>query len=175
MSFSIFAAGTRGRGRRVFNYSKDNCLDSGDFDSPAVLSMIPSSPTAAGVIENMVGSPDSHIDGAVRAGISRIAEMQFVHMIVTGVTLLAMNARGGIITVSCRESNMFWVDTSSYAAYHISRSNPGRGFLREILPGLKSTDLNNFGVLGQIAIVISQYDSALPNSVRPHLNIQISH
>lgn len=179
MSFNIFVSGAtghqRGGGRGHFNYIKDNCLDQSDFDPPALLAWIPSSPDAAGVAEKIVGSPDSHLDNATRMGMSRIAEMEFTHLVATGVDLLAMHG-GGQISLYCLQKKLLWADSNSFVTFYLSgSSNPGRDFIRAIGPGLVKTELNNFGVLAQIAIALSKYDSALPDSASPFLNISIDH
>lgn len=180
MSFNIFVSGVtgnkKGGGRGHFHYSKDNCLDQSDFDPPALLSIIPSSPNAAGVAEKIVGSPESHLGAATVSGMSKIAEMQFAHLVRTSVDLLAMHGSGGKISVYCLQEKLLWADSNSFVTFNIDNSNnPGRDFLKTIGPGLVKTELNNFGVLAQIAIVLSKYDSALPSSASPFLNISLSH
>lgn len=180
MGFNIFVAGVTGEkkdgGRGHFHYSKDNCLDQGDFDPPALLSLIPSSPDAAGVAEKIVGSPESHLGDATVKGMAKIAEMQFAHLVRTGVDLLAMHGSGGKISVYCVQQKWYWADSNSFVEFKIDgSSNPGRDFLKKISPGLVKTELNNFGVLAQIAIALSKYDSALPSSASPFLNISLSH
>lgn len=181
MGFNIFASGVtgnkKGGGRGHFHYKKDDCLDQDDFDPPAILSWLPSSPDAAGVAEKIVGSPESHIDSVTRAGMTRIAEMEMTHLVATGVDLLAMHGgSGGKISVYCLQKKWYWADTNSFVVFHFDgSSNPGRDFLRTIGPGLKKTELNNFGVLAQLAIVLSKYDSALPGSSEPFLNISLDH
>jgi hypothetical protein len=180
MSFNIFAAGatgpTKGGGRGHFHYSKDDCLDQGDFDPPALLSMIPSSPDASGVAEKIAGSPESHLGAATVAGMAKIAELEFAHLVRTSVDLLAMHGSGGKITLYCLQTHWYWADTNSFVEFNFSgSSNPGRDFLKKIGPGLVKTELNNFGVLAQIAICLSKYDSALPNNSSPFLNISLDH
>lgn len=181
MSFNIFASGAtgakKGGGRGHFHYSKDNCLDQGDFDPPALLAMIPSSPDASGVAEKIVGSPESHLGAATVAGMAKIAEMEFAHLIRTSVDLLAMHGgSGGKISVYCLQKKWYWADTNSFVEFNFDTSNnPGRDFLKTIAPGLVKTELNNFGVLAQIAICLSKYDTALPNNSFPFLNISIDH
>ena len=180
MGFNIFASGAtgtqKGGGRGHFNYQKKNCLDQGDFDPPKLLTMIPSSPNAAGGAEKIVGPPRSHLGSATVKGMSKIAEMQFAHLVRTGVDLLAMHGSGGKINVYCLQKKWYWADSNSFVSFQLSGSgNPGRDFLKAIGPGLVATELNNFGVLAQIAIVLSKYDTALPNNSSPFLNISIDH
>ena len=54
MSFDIYVSGlagglSGGGGRKPFRYSKDNCSDQGDFETPALLALIPSAPTAKAI------------------------------------------------------------------------------------------------------------------------------
>lgn len=175
MGFRIWAYGVRGKNRKPFHYMKDNCLDQGDFEPPKLLSMLPDSPDAAGVAKKIVGTPESHIGGAEVKGVMKIAELVFAHHVMQGVQFLAMHGQGGSISVYCYQKKWYWADANSFVNYHIFGSNPGKEFLRTISPGLKKTELNNFGVLGQIAIVLSEYDRKLPKSSRAHLRMEIRH
>jgi hypothetical protein len=138
--------------------------------------MIPSSPDASGVAEKIVGSPESHLGAATVAGMAKIAELEFAHLIMTSVDLLAIHGSGGKISLYCLQKKWYWADANSFVSFEIDKSNnPGRDFLKAIGPGLVKTELNNFGVLAQIAICLSKYDSALPNNSSPFLNISIDH
>ena len=137
--------------------------------------MLPPSPTAAGVAEKIVGSPESHLDSATSAGLFKLAEMEFAHLVRTGVDILAMHGNRGQISVYCLKEKWYWADENSFVTYHFGGGDPGRDFLKKIAPGLVKTGLNNFGVLAQISIVLSKYESALPDSAEPFLNISISH
>ncbi|HUF02743.1 MAG TPA: hypothetical protein VMM38_01060 [Aridibacter sp.] len=182
MGFDMFAWGFRGyksvskAAREPFHYSKKNCLSQGDFEPPALLSMVPDSPNAAGVAKKIVGTPESHVGGATVKGMMKIAEMEFAHLVSTGVTLLAMNGSGGNISVYCFQKKWYWADANNFETFYYSTSvNPGKDFLKTISPGLVKTELNDFGVLGQIAIVLSEYNRKLPNGVAPILRMEISH
>lgn len=179
MSFSIFAVGVTGNkegGRGQFNYSKDNCLDRDDFDPPALLSIIPSSPDAAGVTEKIIGSPDSRSDDLMTAAVSKIAEIELAHLLRNAVDMLAINANGGKISVYSYLEKWYWADSNNFDTFHINgSSNPGRDFLKKISPGLVKTELNNFGVLYQLAIAVSKYDSALSSNSEAFLNISLRH
>ena len=181
MSFRIWAVGLRGKtsggeARKLFHYIKDNCLDQGDFDPPKILSMIPDSPTAGGVAKKVIGTPESHLGDATKKGMFKIAEMVFAHQVVNGINFLALNGGGGSVSVYCHQKKWYWADTNSFTDYRISTAgNPGKEFLRKIGPGLKKTELNNFGVLAQISICLSKYDSALPGRAEPNLRIELRH
>ena len=175
MGFEVWASGSRGSGKKLFHYSKKNCLDQGDFEPPKLLTMLPSSPNAAGVAEKIVGSPESHIGGATVAGMFKIAEMEMAHLLASSVDMLAISGRNGKINLYCLESKWYWADSNSFISFSLNSSDPGRDFIRKISPGLVKTDLNNFGVLGQLAIVLTKYNSELPNSADPFINIELSH
>lgn len=182
MSFRIWAVGLRGfsrksnKARENFHYIKRDCLDQSDFEPPKLLSMIPDSPDLGGIAKKVVGTPESHIGGAEVKGMFKIAELIFAHQVVTGINLLALNGSGGSVSVYCHQNKWYWADANSFVDVHISRGgNPGKEFLRRIGPGLEKTELNNFGVLAQISIVLSKYDSALPRSALPHLRIELRH
>ena len=184
MSFNIFVSGTTGNreggGRGHFHYSKDDCLDGDDFEPPALLSLLPGSPDAAGVAkkiaEEVAGTPASHLGSATVGGMTKIAEMQTAHLVRTTVDLLAMHGSGGEISVYCLQESWYWANSSSFVAFKIgSSSDPGRDFLRKIGPGLVKTELNSFGVLLQIAIALSKYDQALPGSASPLVSIELTH
>lgn len=180
MGFNIFAVGLtgskQGGGRGQFNYSKDNCLDQGDFDPPVLLSIIPSSPDAAGVTEKIIGSPDSRSDELMSAGMFKIAELEFAHLVMNAVDMLAIKANGGKISVYCYQEKWYWADSNNFDTFYINSSgNPGRDFLKKIGAGLKKTELNNFGVLLQLAFAISKYENALPSNEEAWLNIDLRH
>ena len=180
MSFNIYVSGvtgvTKGGGLGSFRYSKDNCVDQDSFDPPALWKLIPSSPDATGVAEKIAGTPEDQLTDAVISGMSKIAEIELAHMVRTGVDLLAMHGSGGEISVYCVQKSWYWADTNSFVNFKFSSSNdPGRDFLKAIGPRLVKTELNNYGVLAQIAIALSQYDSALPSSASTNLNISLDH
>ncbi|REJ77855.1 MAG: hypothetical protein DWQ47_15955 [Acidobacteria bacterium] len=181
MGFDIHAWGYRGHksgskeGRTPFRYSKKDCLDQEDFEPPKLLAMIPDSPDAAGVAKKIVGTPEGHVGGAEVQGMMKIAEMIFAHQIVQGVMFLAMHGRAGQISVYCHQKKWYWADANSFVNCYLYGTNPGKEFLRSISPGLKKTELNNFGVLAQISIILSKYDRKLPKHTDANLRIEIRH
>lgn len=183
MGFSMFAWGYRGHargkqiGRRPFTYHKKDCLSQGDFEPPAILSAIPDSPNLGGVATKIVGTPESHVGGATVKGFMKLAEMEFAHLVATTVTLLAMDNRRGEISVYCYQDNMVWADTNSFETFNFANSagNPGKDFLKKIGPGLVKTELNDFGVLAEIALVLSGYYKEKPKGVKTMLRMEIRH
>jgi hypothetical protein len=171
MGFKIFAAGITGSKSGIFNYEKKNCISLGDFTTPKLLSMIPA-PTPMGVAKKAFGAG---VGGWSAKGMFKIAEMEFAHMVSTGVTLLAMEGRNGKITVYAENEKWYWADSNSFVEFYLNTSNPGRDFLKKIGPGLEETDLNDFGALAEIAMCISKYLTKIKKSATPFLNISLSH
>ncbi len=180
MGFGIWAVGLRGfnskgNARSLFHYSKSNCLDQGDFEPPKLLSMIPNSPDLGGVAKKIVGTPSSHVGGATVGGMFAMAGIISARQVQEQIKLLRIHGQGGSISVYCYQKKWYWADTNSFVNCYISGGNPGRDFLKKIGPGLKKTELNNFGVLMQIAMLLSEYSLKLPNSATPNLKIEIRH
>ena len=181
MGFNMFAWGFRGyksdgKARKAFHYEKNDCLDQGDFEPPKLLSMIPDSPNVAGVAKKIVGTPESHIGGAEVKGMMKIAELVFAHQVITGINLLRLHANQGSISVYCHQKKWYWADANSFTDFSIIGTNPGRDFLKAIGPDLVKTELNNFGVLGEISLVLSAYDRSLRGRVNPlMLRMEIRH
>ena len=180
MSFNIYVSGltgtTSGGGRKPFRYSKDNCFDQGDFEPPVLLAMIPSAPTAKAVAEKVGGTQEEYLANSVINGMAKIAEIELAGMVRLGVDQLAMHTGTGEISVYCVQEDWLWGTTNSYVNFKFyGGADPGKEFLKKISPGLVKTGLNNFGVLRQIAIALGEYNSALPGSASPYLNISLSH
>ena len=179
MGFRIWAHGLRGfkkksgKARKAFHYSKDNCLELGDFDAIKIISMIPTSPTAKGVAVKL-GKKAAGGGGLISA-MAKLANMEFAHLLVQQVNLLAMHGRGGMISLYCHEKNLLWADSNSFVKSHFFGANPGRDFLKDIGPGLEKTGLNDFGALAQISMAISEYDRRLPRSAEANLRIELRH
>lgn len=171
MGFNIFASGITGsKNKKIFNYEKKNCLSQGDFTTPKLLSMIPA-PTKMGVAKKAFGAG---VGGWSAKGMFAIAKIEMAHMVATGVNLLALESRSGKITVYSEEEKWYWADSNSFDKFYLNSSNPGKDFLKKIGPGLEKTDLNDFGVLAQMAICMSKYLTAL-RGAKPFLNISITH
>jgi len=180
MSFNIYASGllgtVSGGGRKPFKYSKDGCFDSGDFDPPALVSMLPATKDWKGVAEKIGGTQEEYLSASVVKGMTKIAEIELAAMVRLGVDMLAMRGNGGEIVVYCVQEDWLWGNTNSYANFKLNSSqDPGRDFLKKIGPGLVKTELNNFGVLRQLAMALSKYNSDLSGYASPYLNISLSH
>ena len=178
MSFSIFAAGLRGhkssgKARKIFNYKKSNCLEMGDFDAVKIISMIPTSPTAKGVATKL--GKKAAGGGGIIAAMGKLANMEFTHLLVQQVNLLSMHGKSGSISLYTHEKNLLWADTNSFVNCYLTGANPGREFMKDIVPGLEKTGLNDFGALAQIAIALSEYDRKLPKSAIANIRIELRH
>lgn len=179
MSFNIYASGllggVNGGGRKPFRYSKDGCFANGDLDLPVLVAMLPSALTTKAVAEKIGGTQEEYLSASVTGGMAKVAEIELAAMVRLGVDILAMRGNGGEIGVYCLQEDWLWGNTNSYVNFKLSNSqNPGRDFLKKISPGLVKTELNNFGVLRQIAIALSKYNQELPGSASPYLNISLS-
>lgn len=176
MSFRIWAVGLKSEGQKPFRYAKEDCLDQGDFEPPALLSLIPDSPNPAGVAKTAVGTPESHGGDVTVQGMYKVAELIYAHQVVSSINMLAIHGRDGEVSVYCRE-NGWLTDSNSFVEYkfYTSAGNPGKEFLKRIGPGLKKNSLNNFGVLGEISKCLSKYHSELPSSAEAHLRIELRH
>jgi hypothetical protein len=181
MSFNIYVSGllgaaSSGGGRKPFKYCKDGCFEQSDFDPPALIAMLPSDLKAKEIAEKIGGTQEEYLANSVINGMSKIAEIELASMVRYGIERLAMLGNGGEIIVYCVQEDWLWGTTNSYANFKFhSGYDQGRDFLKKINPGLVKTGLNNFGVLKQIATALSLYNSSLPGSASPYLNISLSH
>lgn len=169
MSFRIFAAGSE-----KFNYVKDRCIEQSDFEPIKVAeilrSMELSKTGAAGAVIDHQAKGIADLAGAV-------ANRVFLHNLSTAVGILAMcdGAGEGWISVSARETSVLWPDTVRFSKYDFSPGDsPGAEFIAKIGPSLKDTDLNDWGVLCMLSIVISSYSVHIGGTGRPMLNIQLT-
>ena len=173
MSFDIRVNGATGSGK-PFIYMQSNCLEQDDFDLPTVIAILPTSPTASGLAEKV--NPIAHIGSASVKGMSKAAGMQCARIISMSLDMLVLRGKsGGNIYVACYQKNMVFADTAANLDFPLLRSgSPGRDFLKKLVPVLKETNLNNWGVLAQIAIAFSKYEQ-IPKSTPPRINIEIKH
>ncbi len=169
MGFRIFAAGNPD-----FHYENDKCIDQGDFDTVDLISKM------QGLDGTKMGAFATGVDVVQpSAGLKDLAAawatMESLHLLKTSVTLLAMlpGSGDGWISVTGYESHLFWPDTVRNARYGFTGDDPGTAFVKRIAPMLKETNLNNWGVLLQLAKTLSQYETKV--SSRPIINIQLFH
>lgn len=171
MGFNIFAAGNKN-----FQYTRDNCLDDSSFKPIELLGKLQSmEPTKVGAVTT--GIDVALPSAGVIDGMKAIATMQFLHLLNTTVSMLAMHpkARDGWIFVSARESHMLWPDTGGNGEYRFKPGNsPGHEFMKKIGPALKEADMANWGVLRELVLCLSKYERHVGSSI-PCINIQLSH
>lgn len=173
MSFRVFAAGSQ-----HFHYARDNNPDMDIFNAADVASALRSvgSPSVRGVAEGVADYYVPSDTGAYREGIAAIARMEFLHMLKNSVDFLAMctGSSDGWISVAPRQSHVLWPDTASFARYNFSPGDdPGSEFFRTIRPALEATDMNNYGVLRMLALVLSRYYDHIGDSGTPMIQIQL--
>ena len=173
MGFNIFAAGVPD-----FHYQRNNNPDDYIFEAAEVMnSLRASGPSATGVASGVAEyvTPNSYL-GAVQA----LARIQFLRLMKQSVDLLAIRPHSGSrwISVSTRESHVLWVDDAGFGKYQFfPGSDPGTEFFEKIKKPLEDTDLNNYGVLRMIAMVVSMYHQHLDRTNSRHvmLSIELSH
>jgi hypothetical protein len=169
MSFRIFASGSKG-----FHYVKNNFIDGKEFDAMklySTLAFLDHSP--AGVVDAGLG----HVSPGITDLMVAQANIVFVRRLKQAVDILAtQTAPGqGWITVFSKEKHALWADDTSFNEYRFyPGDNPGTEFIKKIVPGLKHTDMDNFGVLMALWIVLSKYKDKLKKHDRPMINIQLT-
>lgn len=173
MSFRIFATGTEN-----FHYTRDNCADNDIFEAAEVMSALQGlEPSASGVAQGVAEYLSPSMEGVRSSGIASIASGEMVHLLTNAVTMLATctGARQGWISVAPRTSHFLRAETSRYARYNFSPGRePALEFMRMILPVLTATDMNNYGVLREMAIALSRYYAHIGNSGTPMIQIELS-
>jgi hypothetical protein len=170
MSFNVFAAGSSG-----FHYKKDGFVDADTFEPMKLVSeLMTMEPSVAGA----VGAAQGHYTPDMTNLMGTLAAMEFLHLLNDGVCMLAMcsGASDGWISVSSKKSHTLWPDTMGFARYNFQPGDdPGAEFIKAIGPSLKATDLNNWGVLAALSIVLSKYYDKVGDSGVPMLYINLDH
>jgi hypothetical protein len=170
MGFRIFAAGTKG-----FHFVKDHVIDGSEFETIKVVAILQTMELSK---LGVVGAVIDHQAPGITDLMVSLATKEFLHNLNNAVSFLAMKsgASNGWIAVSSTQKNTLWADTVSFAKYDFRPGNsPGAEFIKKIGPGLKETDMNNFGVLMALGIVLSKYSNHISDSDTPMINIQLSH
>jgi len=169
MSFNVFASGMGN-----FHYKKDGFIDGDDFvPMNVVSSLMTMSPDALGA----AGAYIDYKKPGITDLVGKIATMEFLHLLNDSVCFLAMcdDASDGWISVSCTQSHLLWPDTKSIARYNFQPGDsPGAEFIKAIGPALKATDMDNWGVLAALSIVLSKFYDLIGQSGRPIINIMLS-
>lgn len=170
MGFRIFASGSH-----KFHYKKDNFIDGRDFEPMKIVSILMTmSPTGLGVADAYI----SHKSKGITDLMESLATTEFLHNLNNAVCFLAMcsGSSDGWISVATTEKHTFWPDTKGYEEYRFSPGdNPGAEFIRLIGPSLKETDLNNWGVILALGLVLGRYANRIGQDARPMINISLTH
>jgi hypothetical protein len=168
MSFNIFASGSK-----KFHYKKDGFIDSDTFEPMKIVSTLMNmEPTATGV----AGAVIEHKTPGITDVMGALATLEFLHNLNNAVSFLAMNsnASDGWISVSSTNAHLLWPDTKAFAKYNFQPGDsPGAEFIKLIGPGLKDTDMNNWGVLAGLSIVLAKYSNHISDDDTPMINISL--
>ena len=168
MSFRIHASG----GAR-YHYIRPKCADGEMIQNLAFLSALRSGELA----------PANHIVPSAETvhqnGLQAIARRTGIHLLRSGVEFLAMQpgARRGWISVYARKNISYWPDKARMAKFYLAGGDaPAYAFMKRMMPVLKETGMDNFGVFLQLAQAIGGYSSHM--KVRKHktpmLSIQLN-
>jgi hypothetical protein len=174
MSFSIDVRGTNG-----FNFNRPICDDGSAFEVMNVIGILQGLDlqsaghfgiSAAGAVKEKVkkGIPDLMF---------KMAEREMCHNISNAVSLLEKdyNTSGGWIFVSAEQKNLLFPNVSRAARYNFKPGDsPGAEFLKTIGKCLEDTDLNNWGVLKYLAVILTRFEQQLPTTMIPMLNISLT-
>ena len=168
MSFNVFAAGSGS-----FHYQKNGFIDGGDFTPMKVVSaLMTMDPSPLGAVNAGIGYETPGVTDLMDS----IATIEFLHLLNDSVCFLAMcsDASDGWISVSCCKSHLLWPDTRSFSKYTFwPGDNPGAEFIKTIGKGLQDTDMDNWGVLAALSIVLSKYYDQIGDNDRPMINIML--
>lgn len=173
MSFRIHAAGTDG-----FRYTRDNNPDEDVFQAAEViatlLSLEPSVEGAVGIAADQV-TPSVGAADIVRVG----ANIEFIHNLRGAVDMLATHSgatRNGWISVAPRQTNLLFPDTTDFTRFEFYQddTSPGSEFIRQILPVLRTTDFNNYGVFRALGNALWRYEAHIDRAGSPMILIQLS-
>lgn len=177
---------------KPFYYKKEDNLDGDSFALVEILSSISPQFSEKGIKktiketiketakDNAEDKAREKVGGTITDNmldlIAALGNMELLRAIKTQVTLLAMHnrKRTPYIFLTAREENLLLPDTCEIAKYSFPKSGePGTDFLKKILPALKATDMNNYGVAAQLLSVLVNYDEMLSKSDPPQIMIEV--
>lgn len=168
MGFDVFAAGSG-----KFHYKKKGFVDADTFEPMKIVSALMNmSPSALGAADAYIGYKTPGITDLM----GTMATMEFLHNLNNAVSFLAMcsGASDGWISVSTTQSHLLWPDTKSFGKYNFQPGDsPGAEFMKIIGPGLKETDMNNWGVLAALSLVLAKYSNHIGDDATPIINISL--
>lgn len=176
MSFSIFASGNALG--QPFHYYRADCIDGDDFVIAELISTLQGmTPSAIGVAQSAAETViANNLPGGAAEGMGTIAFLEFLHTLKNIVDCLAMcdDASNGRITVFTKQKHFFSADDLGYGRYYFYPGNdPGTEFIKAIGRSLEATDMNNWGVLRALVIVLTLYSNAVGQSGKPDIMIQL--
>jgi hypothetical protein len=153
MTFRIFAAGSGG-----FHFVKDSLEDGSTFELMKIISILSTmEPNGTGVATALV---DKLFQSAgVPELVEAIATMELLQSLCDAVDLLSIKAGdNAFISVFTRKPQLIWSDITTFSNYQfIPGDSPGKEFIQRIGKGLEDTDLDNFGVLAGLVVVMAKY------------------
>ncbi len=170
MSFKIFASGSAD-----FHYVRDNNPDDDVFETASIISALQSSgPSVGGAIQ---GAADYVIPNPYMTGVQAMARNEFLHLLQNAVSFLAMhpNSSNGWISGSFVEEHLLWGNTGGVARYDFSPGdNPGLEFFQRMKKSMEDSDMNNYGVLRVLALVIARFERHIGPDDSVMLNLQLT-
>lgn len=173
MSFEVFATGNN------FHFPNRVCVDGSTFEVINVITIL------QGLDVSSVGKFGISAAGAakekVKKGIPdlmfKMAEMEMCHNISNAVSMLAMNpnSRSGWIYVNTMQKNLIMPNVARAAKYNFMPGNsPGAEFLKTIGKCLEDTDMNNFGVLQYLSVILTRFEQKLLDTMTPMISISLT-
>lgn len=189
MSFRAFAYG-----EPSFHYQRNDNVEGEEFNSLQLLALLAGMGPGRGelipgnaplMVGKAVGgraigvagsySPSRDMGSAAMA----LASREFLEMLTNTVSFLAISPGAGgdnaRILVTARNRHALWPTTIRFASYNFSPGDdPGTEFVRTISPSLKETDLNHWGVLRSLVLILSQYSNWITDTnTTPFISIEL--
>lgn len=176
MSFRIHAAGSNN-----FRYTRDNCVDDDIFDAAELLSALQDLEQSPGRLVPTVGTAISagvgyFLPSATNNVVRAVAQLESLHTLQTAFASLAVAANRGFIDTFARQTRRLRIEDVFVSARYnfVGEDYPTTRFMRTILPILRQTEMNNFGVLLQLSRVLSLYSDHIGDSNNPMLLVNLS-
>jgi hypothetical protein len=174
MSFNIFASGNPN-----FEYSRRRCADGDVFEATAVMSALQAaSPSFVGAAEAVGDYVLPSVAGDVRDSAQAHGGTIWRQRLGEGLRMLASNpsaAHGGFVSVSAIQYIVGIRHASRSRTFYFRPGNndPISDFMYMILPVLTHTDMNNYGVLREMANAVWAYRIEIGSGGPPMLTIQL--
>lgn len=189
MSFNISARGV-GYSRKSFFYEMSDCIDGDDFEAIQAASDISKlKPSLDGVKDAVKDKAKGELKNRIKDKffptptiidmVAGMGSMVLIELLINQVDLLAAKhninnrRRKPYIFLTARKSRLLFPDLYGIADYAFSTQQPGLQFIRKLMPALKESKMNNFGVLIQISRVLLNYEEMLLTSNPPQIMIEV--